>query len=63
MAYYCGTCGSKLKSVQLKGDTSAGTKWISYKVFHVTTHRTYKCPNGCELKTVTEGITDKPVFG
>jgi hypothetical protein len=55
MAYYCGTCGSKLKSVQLKGGIPRGKKmvWISYKVFHVTTHRTYKCPNECELRKVT----------
>jgi hypothetical protein len=46
----CGTCGSFLKSVKLK---KTGTKKIvSYKVFFVEIVRAYKCPNGCELKTV-----------
>jgi hypothetical protein len=55
MAYYCGTCGSKLRSERIKGgDSKTGTtRWISYKVLFAKTLRAYKCPNGCELKKVT----------
>ena len=52
MAYFC-QCGKQLKSVRIKSKT--GTKMhISYKVLHVETLRYYKCPNGCELKKVSQ---------
>ena len=52
MAYFC-ECGSKLKSVRVK-DKTGTKKWLSYKVLHVQTVRYYKCPNGCELKNVSQ---------
>ena len=57
MSYYCGNCGSKLVSQRVKNgsDLDTGTKkWVSYKVLVVKTIRRYKCPNGCELKTVKQ---------
>ncbi len=56
MAYYCGSCGSKLKSVQFKkGEKPTGTKkYITYKVFNVNTLRCYKCPNECKLNFVKQ---------
>jgi hypothetical protein len=56
MAYYCGTCGSKLKSQRVKSnqDYKNGTEsWISYKVLIVKTIRRYICPNGCVLRNIT----------
>jgi hypothetical protein len=52
MAYFC-QCGAKLNNVGVQGKTGT-TKRISYKVLHVETVRYYKCPNGCELKTVSQ---------
>jgi DNA-directed RNA polymerase subunit RPC12/RpoP len=50
MKYYCGTCKSKLKPVKIeRGEI---TERISYKILFVETQRAYKCPKGCELKTV-----------
>lgn len=49
--YICGECGSPLKSQKVKDKT--GTTFIlSYKVLIEQTVRYYKCPNGCELKSV-----------
>ena len=59
MSYYCGTCGSKLKSQRVKGDQeykNGTTQWISYKVFIVKTVRRYICPNGCVLDSVLANL-------
>lgn len=55
MSYFC-QCGEKLKSVRLKGNSKpTGTiKRLSFKVLFIETVRAYKCPNGCELKNVTQ---------
>ena len=55
MAYFC-QCGKKLKSVRLKGGSrpTGTTKRISYKVLLVETLRAYKCPDGCELKSISQ---------
>lgn len=50
MAKYMCQCGMFLKPVRKQSKKS---KLISYKVFIVKTESHYKCPNGCELKTVT----------
>ena len=52
MAYFC-QCGSKLKSLKVP-DITGTTKRLSYKILHVETVRYYKCPNGCELKSVSQ---------
>ena len=58
MAYYCGTCGAKLESQNIKtgsDDMKTGTtKRISYKVLIVKTTHRYNCPNGCILTNVKE---------
>lgn len=50
MAKYRCQCGMYLKAAKKQ---SKKQKFISYKVFIVKTETHYKCPNGCELKTVT----------
>jgi len=52
MAYFC-QCGEQLKSVRVKGITGTN-KRISYKILHVETTRYYKCPRGCELKSIAQ---------
>ena len=52
MAYFC-QCGEQLKSVRVKEKTGT-QKYISYKILKVQTMRYYKCPNGCELKSVSQ---------
>jgi len=53
MAYFC-QCGERLKPIKLPNRKKVTEKWISYKVLMVETKRGYKCPNGCELKSITQ---------
>jgi len=55
MAYFC-QCGEQLKNVRLKGGSrpTGTSKYISFKVLMVESRRAYKCPNGCELKSVSQ---------
>lgn len=51
MRYFC-QCGERLQPIKPPKDEKSKVAVISYKVFIVTTKLKYKCPNGCELKTV-----------
>lgn len=53
MAYFC-QCGEQLKCIKLPNRKKATKMWLSYKVLHVETERGYKCPNGCELKSISQ---------
>ncbi len=50
MAKYMCQCGMFLKRAK---SSKKPSKLISYKVLIVKTENHYKCPNGCELKTVS----------
>ena len=53
MAYYCGECGTQLKSQKIKKVTGT-TKIISHKVLIVQTTRRYICPNGCVMNRIKQ---------
>lgn len=54
MAKYQCKCGAILKNITKQNKPKGNTTFISYKVLIVKTEIHYKCPNGCELDTVTK---------